>query len=47
MTTGTHAAAFYKSSTSVANLPITNNNNLFYAGTPGAKNLIFYNTVVR
>jgi hypothetical protein len=45
MTTGTRAAAFYKSSTSVANLPVTNNNNLFYAGTPGAKNLIFYNTV--
>ncbi len=44
MTTGTRAVAFYKSTTSLANLPITNNNNLFYAGTPGAKNLIFYNT---
>jgi archaellum component FlaG (FlaF/FlaG flagellin family) len=44
MTTGTRAVAFYKSTTSLANLPNSNNNNLFYAGTPGAKNLIFYNT---
>ena len=43
MTTGTRAVAFYKSSTSVTNLPGTNNNNLFYAGTPGSQNLIFYN----
>jgi hypothetical protein len=42
MSTGTRAVAFYKSSTSYTNLASTNNNNLFYAGTPGAKNLLFY-----
>ncbi|MDD2964856.1 MAG: BNR-repeat neuraminidase N-terminal domain-containing protein [Bacteroidales bacterium] len=42
MTTGTVAAAFYKSSTALTNLASTVNNNLYYAGTPGAKNLIFY-----
>ncbi|MBW6460133.1 MAG: right-handed parallel beta-helix repeat-containing protein [Bacteroidales bacterium] len=42
MTTGTRAVAFYKSTTSLANLPNSNNNNLFYAGTPGTKNLIFF-----
>jgi len=42
MSTGTLAAAFYKSSTSIANLSFTTNNNLFYAGVPGAKNVIFF-----
>ncbi|MFZ4706964.1 MAG: beta strand repeat-containing protein [Bacteroidales bacterium] len=45
MTTGAYAVAFYKSSTSVANLPSSNNNNLFYAGTPGAKNLLYYDGI--
>ncbi|MGC8866461.1 MAG: BNR-repeat neuraminidase N-terminal domain-containing protein, partial [Bacteroidales bacterium] len=42
VTTGTRAVAFYKSTTSLTNLPNSNNNNLFYAGTPGTKNLIYY-----
>jgi hypothetical protein len=40
MTTGTRAVAIRKSSTSYSNL--ASNNNLFYAGTPGPKNVIFY-----
>ncbi|MBK6964144.1 MAG: hypothetical protein IPH20_09400 [Bacteroidales bacterium] len=43
MTVGTRAVAFYKSSTSLTNLSTGNNNNLFFAGIPGAKNLIHYN----
>ena len=35
--------AFRKGSTSLANYISTSDNNIFYAGTPGAKNLIFYN----
>ncbi len=42
VTTGTRAVAFYKSTTSLTNISYTTNNNLFYAGTPGTKNLIFY-----
>ncbi len=38
---GVVAAAFYKSSTSLANLGIVDNN-LYWAGTTGPKNLIFY-----
>ncbi|HNY01363.1 MAG TPA: BNR-repeat neuraminidase N-terminal domain-containing protein, partial [Bacteroidales bacterium] len=41
MTTGTRAVAFFKSTSSLTNLGIVDNN-LYYAGTPGAKNLIFY-----
>lgn len=40
-TTGTRAAAFWWAGTSLANLASTCNNNLFYAGTPGPKNVIF------
>lgn len=42
VTTGTRAVAFYKTTTSLTNFATTSNNNLYYAGTPGAKNLIFY-----
>jgi len=42
MTTGTRAVALYKTSSSVANLASTCNNNLYFAGTPGAANLIAY-----
>jgi len=41
-TTGLRAVAFWWAGTSYANLASTCNNNLFYAGTPGAKNLIFH-----
>jgi hypothetical protein len=40
-TTGTRAAAFWWAGTSYTNLASTCNNNLFYTGTPGAKNVIF------
>ncbi|MBL7905601.1 MAG: choice-of-anchor J domain-containing protein [Bacteroidales bacterium] len=43
MTVGTRAVAFYKSSTALTNLANSVNNNLYYAGTPGTKNLIYYN----
>ena len=39
MTTGTRAIAFYKTAGTISS---TTNNNLYYAGTPGAKNLIYY-----
>lgn len=42
VTTGISAVAFYKSSTALTNLGPNTNNNLYYAGTPGPKNLIFY-----
>lgn len=42
MTIGSRAVAIYKSSTSYTNLSTSSNNNLYYAGTPGTKNLIFY-----
>lgn len=41
-TVGTRAVAFYKTTTSLTNISSTTNNNLYYCGTPGAKNLIFY-----
>ncbi len=40
-TVGTRAAAFWWAGTSFGNLASTCNNNLFYAGTPGSKNVIF------
>ena len=43
MTTGTRAVAIYKSSSGVPNLTTASNNNIYYTGTPGSKNLIFYN----
>ncbi len=43
MTTGTRAVAFYASATGPPVLTTTSNNNLYYAGTPSAKNSIFYN----
>ncbi len=39
--TGTRAAAFWWAGTAYSNLASTCNNNLLYAGTPGAKNVIF------
>ncbi len=42
MTTGTRAVAFYKSSSSLTNISANSNNNLYYAGSPGNKNLIYY-----
>ena len=43
MTTGTRASALWWASTAYTNIASTTNNNLYYAGTPGAKNFIFYN----
>ncbi|MEI8048228.1 MAG: LamG-like jellyroll fold domain-containing protein [Bacteroidota bacterium] len=43
MTTGTRAVAFYASAAGAPGLTTASNNNLYYAGTPGTKNLIFYN----
>jgi hypothetical protein len=42
VTTGTRAAAFRKSTTSLTNIAAATNTNLYYAGTPSAKNLIFH-----
>jgi len=42
VTTGTRAVAFYKGSAVLTNLSGNINNNLYYAGTPGAKSLIHY-----
>jgi hypothetical protein len=42
MTTGTRAVAFRKGSTALTNMASATDNNLYYAGTPGPKNLIFY-----
>jgi len=36
------AVVFYKSSASYTNISANSNNNLYYAGTPGTKKLIFY-----
>lgn len=41
VTTGTRAVAFWKTSTT-DNILDNSNNNLYYAGTPGPKNLIHY-----
>ncbi|MFO7723576.1 MAG: hypothetical protein R6V49_10185 [Bacteroidales bacterium] len=43
VTTGLRATAFWWNGTTYTNLASTCNNNLLYAGTPGTKNLIFYN----
>jgi len=43
MTTGTIASAYTWSTTAYTNIATTTNNNLYYAGTPSAKNVIFYN----
>ena len=43
MTTGTRASALWWASTTYTNIATTTNNNLYYAGTPSAKNVIFYN----
>jgi hypothetical protein len=43
MTTGTRAVAFWWPSATYNALANTTNNNLYYAGMPGAKNLIFWN----
>jgi hypothetical protein len=43
VTTGLRAAAFWWNGATYTNLASTCNNNLLYAGTPGTKNLIFYN----
>jgi hypothetical protein len=40
--TGAYAVAFYQSSAYLTNLSANINNNLYYAGTPGPKNLIHY-----
>lgn len=42
VTIGTRAVAFWKTST-VDNIDNLSNNNLWYAGVPGSKNLIMYN----
>ena len=42
MTTGTRAVAFYKSSSGFGIISANTNNNLYYAGTPGTKNLLLY-----
>ena len=42
VTVGTRAMAFRKSSTVLTNLSASTNNNLYYAGTPSASHLIFY-----
>jgi hypothetical protein len=42
VTTGAYAVAFYRSSSALTNLGAGINNNLYYAGTPGPKNLIHY-----
>lgn len=39
--TGDKAVAFFKNGTALTALLSTNNNNLFYTGTPSAKNLIY------
>ena len=43
--TGSKAAAFYMSSASYTNISANTNNNLYYAGTPTPKNLIFYDGI--
>jgi len=42
VTTGTRAVAYWRSSTTYTNYSTLSNCNLFYAGVPSAKNLIFY-----
>jgi len=45
VTTGGYAVALYKSA-EYSTISTNSNNNLYYAGTPSAKNLIFYDTNV-
>jgi hypothetical protein len=40
---GGYTAAYRRSDATLTNYALTSNNNLFYAGTPGAKKVIFYN----
>ena len=42
VTAGTRAMAIRRSSTTATNLAATTNNNLYYAGTPSATNVIFF-----
>jgi hypothetical protein len=42
VTTGTRAVAFRRTTTGFTNISSTTNNNLYYAGTPGATHLLFY-----
>lgn len=42
---GTRAVAFWWASTTYTNINAATNNNLYYAGVPSFKNLIFYNGV--
>jgi len=42
VTTGTRAVCIYRTSTSLTGFSTNSNNNIYYAGTPGTKNLIFY-----
>ncbi|MHC1736587.1 MAG: T9SS type A sorting domain-containing protein [Ignavibacteriaceae bacterium] len=42
MTTGTRAVVLYRNTTSATNISANTNNNIYYAGTPGSKNLIYY-----
>jgi len=39
---GQYSSAYRRTSTSLTSYSATSNNNIFYAGTPGANNLIFY-----
>ncbi len=41
-TTGTRAVAHYRTSATYTNFSTNSDNNLYYCGNPGAKNLIFY-----
>jgi len=41
-TAGTRAVVLYKTTTALTNISANSNNNLYYAGTPGTKKLIFY-----
>jgi|GEM_PF-2065033 len=42
VSTGARAVAHYRSSTALTNFALTSDNNLYYAGTPSAKNLLYY-----
>jgi hypothetical protein len=43
VTSGTRAVALWRTTTATTNLDTDNNFNIYYAGTPGPKNLIYYN----
>lgn len=42
VSTGTRAVAFYRTTTTLTIISANSNNNIYYAGAPGAKNLLFY-----